>query len=293
MPGNNELSTIIEESTIKAETTVKIDEVIEEVINDKVHEFETITESTLERSFGIWQSINNDEKFNEKNTSEENSPCVSTISLKKLKEQLLARGIGIQTLASGIFVQSDPSENSSINLIRNYAEDTNSSTTNEIDKNNTAVNEKTIVSKRENENELQYKCEECSKMFEHVSSLELHKRMHNEGRPHECQVCHQRFKQTGHLKLHEKVHTREKYHKCEICHKSYSRAADLKRHRSVHNKEKNVYKCEVCFEMFTYVKELKDHSAVHTEKQLFTCEVCSKSYIRFGNLKRHRSITAH
>lgn len=55
-------------------------------------------------------------------------------------------------------------------------------------------------------------------------------------RPFKCNVCSREFNHRSHFNNHLRIHTGEKPFKCEICEKDFSRKASLRYHMKVHNK---------------------------------------------------------
>lgn len=55
-------------------------------------------------------------------------------------------------------------------------------------------------------------------------------------RPFKCNVCSREFNHRSHFNNHLRIHTGEKPFKCEICDKDFSRKASLRYHMKVHNK---------------------------------------------------------
>nr|CAD7603798.1 unnamed protein product [Timema genevievae] len=63
----------------------------------------------------------------------------------------------------------------------------------------------------------QYKCEECGKGFVTRSKLNRHGFRHTGQKPHKCDVCGKYFGDVGNLRQHLVIHSGIKPYKCEVC----------------------------------------------------------------------------
>merc|ERR1712035_186575 len=86
------------------------------------------------------------------------------------------------------------------------------------------------------EQDRQYKCKYCRKVFRRKEEKKRHENSHLNIRPHKCRLCDKTFMRADHRNSHEKTHSKEKEFKCEICNKSFRRADEAKRHeqRQIH-----------------------------------------------------------
>lgn len=102
----------------------------------------------------------------------------------------------------------------------------------------------------------------CNKVFNYLSSLVKHERIHRGERPYSCKVCHQSFVQSSNLKRHEKTHTGEKTFECTQCQKKFSTASNLRQHMQIHKDEllRKHYKCDQCGRTYLYSSSLNKHS---------------------------------
>jgi len=86
------------------------------------------------------------------------------------------------------------------------------------------------------EQDRQYKCKYCRKVFRRKEEKKRHENSHLNIRTHKCRLCDKTFMRADHRNSHEKTHSKEKEYKCDICNKSFRRADEAKRHeqRQIH-----------------------------------------------------------
>ncbi|CAK1541520.1 unnamed protein product [Leptosia nina] len=85
------------------------------------------------------------------------------------------------------------------------------------------------------EDEPDFMCDICPKIFTTAKKLYCHRRVHN--RIHECKVvgCTKRFATRGDLRKHIRTHTGEKPFVCDMCSRKFAQNVTLKFHKeSVH-----------------------------------------------------------
>merc|ERR1711909_249106 len=80
------------------------------------------------------------------------------------------------------------------------------------------------------EQDRQYKCKYCRKVFRRKEEKKRHENSHLNIRTHKCRLCDKTFMRADHRNSHEKTHSKEKEYKCDICNKSFRRADEAKRH---------------------------------------------------------------
>ena len=60
-----------------------------------------------------------------------------------------------------------------------------------------------------------FECKVCTKMFNNKHKLVRHKRIHTDKKQCKCKVCDKMFTRSSHLKSHERTHTGEKPYNCK------------------------------------------------------------------------------
>ncbi|XP_075213795.1 uncharacterized protein LOC142320000 [Lycorma delicatula] len=61
----------------------------------------------------------------------------------------------------------------------------------------------------------------------------------NEEKNYVCNFCHKVFNYSSNLKQHLNIHTKEKNYICNFCQKSFNRKSNLRMHLNIHTKEEN------------------------------------------------------
>ncbi|XP_075210331.1 uncharacterized protein LOC142317662 [Lycorma delicatula] len=139
------------------------------------------------------------------------------------------------------------------------------------------------------EDDEEFLCTYCNKMFQCKLSLRRHVNIHTKGKKYVCNCCQKSFIQSSHLKQHLVIHTSEKLYVCNFCQKSFNRSSNLLQHLNIHTKEKS-YTCNFCQKAFNYSFDLKRHLNNHTKEKMYVCEFCQRSFNCNSNLTKHRNI---
>ena len=107
-----------------------------------------------------------------------------------------------------------------------------------------------------NEEENQFSCSKCDKIFSKHEQLKRHNKIHT--MKHSCSDCGKRFYDTTKLRIHERSHTQEKPFNCDMCEKGFSDKGNMKRHEKSCAKEKP-FNCENCGKGFVDKRNMKKH----------------------------------
>jgi uncharacterized Zn-finger protein len=151
-----------------------------------------------------------------------------------------------------------------------------------------SVKENLQVHRRIHTKERPYKCDVCSRAFEHSGKLHRHMRIHTGERPHKCSICAKTFIQSGQLVIHMRTHTGEKPYKCPVegCGKGFTCSKQLKVHSRTHTGEKP-YHCDICFRDFGYNHVLKLHRVQHYGSKCYKCTICDETFKSKKEMEAH------
>ena len=118
-------------------------------------------------------------------------------------------------------------------------------------------------------------CSECNKLFNVLSTFQLHMYDHQKKNKIPCETCGQTFSFQGQLDQHKIVHRSIKTHKCmaKDCGRWLMRKADLTVHAETHNKKE--YKCDKCESFSIRLRKYwKEHMKGHEAVLPYACSVC-------------------
>ncbi|KAK6173308.1 hypothetical protein SNE40_016784 [Patella caerulea] len=136
---------------------------------------------------------------------------------------------------------------------------------------------------------LEFKCDQCEKVFHNKRRLTIHIRQEHEKRYQRiCPVCGKKFKCSTQLKTHQHIHQpkdQRRNYICEFCGKGFP----IKSHLDIHMKShgEKAYTCDVCDEKFSRADNMKLHMRKHTGEKPYKCNVCDKTFSRHDNMKTH------
>ncbi|CAG5088121.1 Oidioi.mRNA.OKI2018_I69.PAR.g11737.t1.cds [Oikopleura dioica] len=87
-----------------------------------------------------------------------------------------------------------------------------------------------------NRHNREFKCSQCSKVFNEHAKLKRHQLVHTGERPFKCPFahCQRRFSLDFNLTTHMRIHTGDKPFKCDECGKCFAQSANLKQHKKTH-----------------------------------------------------------
>jgi len=130
---------------------------------------------------------------------------------------------------------------------------------------------------REKYEDIIYDCDQCSKEFPNLWSLDKHKRKH---KAHICTQCGGTFHKWSDLQQHKEIDhplsENQALVKCNQCDKEFRSKANLSQHSLVHSEVRDVFHCpeEFCPRFFYFKRNLMSHlRSVH----LGTGYLCSQS----------------
>ena len=76
-------------------------------------------------------------------------------------------------------------------------------------------------------------CQQCFKMFNTPSALDIHLNSHSKNKPHKCQYCFSAFSQKGNLLRHVRRMHLDEYYVCE-CGLEFKDPNNYYDHRRIH-----------------------------------------------------------
>merc|ERR1719319_1181668 len=130
-----------------------------------------------------------------------------------------------------------------------------------------------------------FPCKECSKAFKSISNLRQHMLIHSIAESkHVCDVCLKSFSRGFGLRMHKRTHSGETSYNCDMCDKSFRLSSDLLKHNNSHTRP---FQCHLCPKTCTSKVLLKAHIARHTSKKSYNCSNCTKSFSTKFVLKKH------
>ncbi|KAK7493835.1 hypothetical protein BaRGS_00014976 [Batillaria attramentaria] len=128
-------------------------------------------------------------------------------------------------------------------------------------------------------------CRECKKTLENFKAWKAHKEEHRLNRSVICQICGKSFKTQSSLNLHKKLHQEKKF-QCDVCSKQFTYKCNMERHRETHNEDRP-YKCDFCQKTFKTELVLDRHKIMHMEDRQYKCHICGRGLTCMNNLKKH------
>jgi uncharacterized Zn-finger protein len=140
-------------------------------------------------------------------------------------------------------------------------------------------------------------CVHCHQKFPSTHALKLHiKNIHPSEdfseQPMRCPFkgCQSSFRKVSSLDEHKKLHQQEKTIICLMCGKYCTSKDQLRSHMKYHQQPK--HKCSECDLAFYDSKQLKNHhTSKHENARNFKCPMCDKTYFKSSHLSRHYKVT--
>ncbi|XP_045782322.1 zinc finger protein 184-like [Maniola jurtina] len=155
----------------------------------------------------------------------------------------------------------------------------NFDTPEELDEHKNLFNKNSKLKRISNgEDQIEHKCDQCSKVFKSRANLHQHKQLHTERKKDfACHVCGKMFYTKGTLGTHLVVHEEKRPFKCNHCPLAFRAKGNLISHLSLHSGLKP-FICEQCGKSFRVKRHLVSHSIIHTDLRPYVCEYCNKSF---------------
>lgn len=142
----------------------------------------------------------------------------------------------------------------------------------------------------------EFPCDLCHKRYKQKSSLYFHKETtHSNEYTRKCNECGKLFKHITLLRQHIKFAHSKTSHKpkkilklpCKICQTDFSKLTSLDDHiRTVHGDE-SMFKCGNCEFCTSSAGRLNAHIKKHSEQKQFICNYCGREFMRLNELKQH------
>ncbi|XP_033231834.1 zinc finger protein 107-like [Belonocnema kinseyi] len=151
----------------------------------------------------------------------------------------------------------------------------------------------------EKKSTLMYRCDECSRSYCYLRSLNQHKRLkHALMKPQFfCDVCGHKCNKKCNLAKHISVFHLESsktIYKCNKCSRSYKSSDSLNRHkRFEHGADKRRFNCVYCNYQTNLETTLSNHinfRHLNTLRTVYKCDTCSRSYRSSSALNQHKRL---
>ncbi|XP_032307307.1 zinc finger and SCAN domain-containing protein 12 [Drosophila ananassae] len=142
----------------------------------------------------------------------------------------------------------------------------------------------------EDEDESEFRCFYCPKIFKTKIGLIRHNILHSDELPFKCAHCPKSFRRKANHKEHLLTHTKERQLQCNLCPRTFLRIRYLEEHLLSHSGERP-HKCEACKKCFRRVRDLKRHHVeTHIKERPFQCPDCMKTFSRNAILTLHMQL---
>lgn len=146
------------------------------------------------------------------------------------------------------------------------------------------------ILKSPTENEPEYKCKFCTKIFMKPQSLRHHILKHNEVKPYRCKACDSCFSRYDHLKVHQShctgKKTRLEVRIPKISLEDVGRGWQTKFNLSPLDKQEAL-NCDVCLKSFLTQSKLSRHITMFHSVKPFKCTRCGSAFSHEKTLKAH------
>ncbi|KAF2896033.1 hypothetical protein ILUMI_10126 [Ignelater luminosus] len=123
----------------------------------------------------------------------------------------------------------------------------------------------------------QWECEICLKLFTTKYFLKKHKRLHTGEMPYYCSQCNKYFTFQQSYHKHMLYHSDDKPHICSECGRAFKELSTLHNHERIHSGERP-FSCETCGKCFRQRVSYLVHRRIHTGVMPYKCTACNKSF---------------
>ncbi|XP_051947182.1 zinc finger protein 341 isoform X2 [Xyrauchen texanus] len=144
--------------------------------------------------------------------------------------------------------------------------------------------------------QLTYRCHQCSKVFPSLFELGLHQYSHSfcpqqnqrkDRNYYSCMKCQSKYSSQEALQQHLLNATHN--YPCPSCQKVFPCERYLRRHLETHGAG-GKFKCQICKKFFKTGHYLKLHAQIHSGEKPYKCCVCEATFNRKDKVKRHMLI---
>lgn len=152
--------------------------------------------------------------------------------------------------------------------------------------------------------EVDFTCDQCTITFKTGEQLKRHIRLHNiktevmsddemmfkkkDGSNLDCNVCGESFTEPLDLLAHAEIHARFQPFKCQLCGETFFEENKIKMHlMGRHQNELTDSSCRLCGKQCRDQRSLIKHSWEHSREKNHPCSKCAKSFHNKARLKRH------
>ncbi|CAG9859182.1 unnamed protein product [Phyllotreta striolata] len=137
----------------------------------------------------------------------------------------------------------------------------------------------------------QWECDVCSKLFTTKYFLKKHKRLHTGEMPYSCNLCNKSFTFQQSYHKHMLYHSADKPHTCNECGRSFKELSTLQNHARIHSGERP-FICETCGKSFRQRVSYLVHRRIHTGVMPYKCLTCDKSFRYKVSQKSHKCLAS-
>ncbi|XP_058980305.1 zinc finger protein ZFP2-like isoform X1 [Musca domestica] len=164
--------------------------------------------------------------------------------------------------------------------------------------------EEALIEKASDKNRrnCRYPCEVCGKIYDRISRLQRHSRVHSLHKKYECEICKARFSTASYLKIHQDKHLQQDHanetpppggYKCPDCPRRFEKLTALSGHRRSHSDKQQITKkllCNYCQRKFLSEKTLTEHIRNKHPDEKYMCDQCDRTFVLHSKLIEHLSV---